>query len=99
MLNDRRNRINTPTQEEEDDEISRPATDSQKKLRKYLRKKPSIEWEHVTKSGNEDKVQCNHCSRKWEGLNGSTSNPLRHIKEDHYDKLTDEQKKNNVQEW
>ena len=28
MLNDRRNRITTPTQEEDDDEISRPATES-----------------------------------------------------------------------
>ena len=93
ILNDRRNRITTPTQQEDDDEISRPATDSlSSRHRKCHRKKPSVVWEHVTKSPTEDIVNCNHCAKKWEGLNGSTSNPLKHIKDDHYDKLTDEQK-------
>ena len=31
LLNDKRNRITTPTQEEDDDEISRPATESIRK--------------------------------------------------------------------
>ena len=53
---------------------------------------PSVAWEHVTKADNEDKVECNYCSKTWVGLNGSTSNPLKHIKDEHYDKLTDEQK-------
>ena len=92
LLTNKRNRITTPTPEEDDDEISRPVTDSQKKVRKCLRKKPSIVWEHVAKSGNEGKVQCNHCPKYWEGLSGSTSTPLKHVKELHYNKLTDEQK-------
>ena len=33
LLNDKRNRITTPTQEEDDDEISRPATESIRKKR------------------------------------------------------------------
>ena len=92
ILNDRRNRITTPTQEEDDDEISRPATDSLSRFRKYKCRMPSVAWEHVTKADNEDKVKCNYCSKTWVGLNGSTSNPLKHIKDEHYDKLTDEQK-------
>ena len=56
LLTDKRNRITTPTREEDDDEISRPATESvRKKTRKYTRNKPSVVWGHVTKSGNEDK--------------------------------------------
>ena len=86
MLNDRRNRITTPTLEEDDDEITRPAT------RKYKRKSPSVVWNHVTKVDN-DKIECNHCIKTWSGLRGSTSNPLKHLKDEHYSKLTEEQKK------
>ena len=92
-LNDKRNRITTPTPEEDDDEISRPATEPvRKKARKYIRSKPSIVWRHVTKSRLEDKVQCNHCTRFWLHLSGSTSTPLKHVKENHFSKLTEEQK-------
>ena len=90
LLTDRRNRITTPTREEDDDEISRPATEP-KKSRRYQRNKPSIVWEHVTKSGD-DRVQCKHCNVSWVHLSGSTSTPLKHVKDQHYNKLTDEQK-------
>ena len=86
MLNDRRNRITTPTLEEDDDEITRPAT------RKYKRKSPSVVWNHVTKVDN-GKIECNHCIKTWSYQRGSTSNPLKHLKDEHYSKLTDEQKK------
>ena len=55
---------------------------------------PSVVWDHVKKSGTEDKVQCNHCLKHWLNLSGSTSTPLKHLRGTHYDKLTDEQKKN-----
>ena len=93
LLTDKRNRITTPTREEDDDEISRPATEPvRKKTRKYTRNKPSVVWRHVTKLPNVDKVQCNHCASFWWHLSGSTSTPLKHVKEQHYNKLTDEQK-------
>ena len=92
MLNDRRNRITTPTQEEDDDEITRPATESQIRTRKYKRRLPSVVWGHVTNSDN-DKIECNHCSKTWSGLCGSTSNPLKQLKDEHHSKLTDKQKK------
>ena len=92
ILNDMRNRLTTPTPEEDDDEISRPATDILRRFRKYKRRLPSVVWEHVAKAHKEDKVYCNYCAQTWVGLNGSTSNPLKHIKDEHYDKITDEQK-------
>ena len=92
LLNDKRNRITTPTQEEDDDEISRPATESIRQKKKYVRNKPSVVWKHVKKLPNVDKVECNHCASFWWNLLGSTSTPLKHVKEHHYNKLTDEQK-------
>ena len=92
LLNDKRNRITTPTQEEDDDEISRPATESIRKKKKYVRNKPSVVWKHVKKLPNVDKVECNHCASFWWNLLGSTSTPLKHVKDHHYNKLTDEQK-------
>ena len=47
MLNDRRNRITTPTLEEDDDEITRLATEFQSRTRKYKRRSPSVVWNHV----------------------------------------------------
>ena len=38
---------------------------------------------HVTKSGYEDKVQCNHCVKNWNSLSGSPSTPLKHIRGTH----------------
>ena len=43
-LNAKRNRITTPTREEDDDEISMPEP---KKPRKSRRHTPSVVWEHV----------------------------------------------------
>ena len=83
ILNDMRNRLSTPTPEEDDDEISRPATDILRRFRKYKRRSPSVVWEHVAKAHKEDKVNCNYCAKTWVGLNGSTSNPLKHIKDEH----------------
>ena len=61
MLTDRRNRITTPTLEEDDDEITRLATEFQSRTRKYKRRSPSVVGNHVTKADN-DKVECNHCT-------------------------------------
>ena len=72
-------------QAEEDDEITRPP-------RKYNRKSRSIIWKHVTKRSNEKLILCNHCDKKWTGLSGSTSNPLKHLRELHYNRLSDEDK-------
>ena len=61
---------------EEDDEIS---------------KKPSVVWSHVITSKTEDITWCQHCDRTWHSLRGSASTPLKHIKNMHYDKLTEDQ--------
>ena len=37
-------------------------------------------------------MECNHCAKDWSGLSGSTSTPLKHIKNKHYNLLTVEQK-------
>ena len=70
----KRNRITPPTREEDDDEITMPP--KRQKNKKYNRHRPSVVWDHVTKSANEDKVQCNHCVKLWNSLSGSTSTPL-----------------------
>ena len=89
-LMSKKNRVTSPTSAEDDDEITRPEA-SPKKSHVYIRAKPSVVWEHMKKVNNE-KVACNHCTSMWIHLDGSTSMPLRHIKAEHYDKLTDEQK-------
>ena len=91
-LTDKRNRITIPTPEEDDDEITRSETQSIRKTKKYVRHKPSVVWKHVTKSPIVDKVECNHCAKNWSNLFGSTSTPLKHVKNKHYNLLTVEQK-------
>ena len=66
LLTDRRNRINTPTPEGDDDEISRHVT--------YDRKKPSTVWEHVAKSGND-------CPYRWFGCAGHHLNLIAGFKQ------------------
>ena len=80
-----RDRITARLQPEEDDEITRPP-------RPYNRKSRSIIWNHCTKKFAEKVIICNYCGKIWKGLFGSTSNPLKHIRESHYAKLSDEDK-------
>ena len=68
-------------QAEEDDEITRPP-------RKYNRKSRSIIWHHVTKSPSEELLLCNYCEKTWKGLYGSISNPLKHIRDIHYNMMS-----------
>ena len=81
-LQAKRDRITPTTPAEDDDEIT-------KKPRKCKRKSPSVIWKHVIKT--ENLIQCNYCTKEWNDLFGSTSNPLKHIKQTHYFKLTEEQ--------
>ena len=77
ILNDRRNRITSPTPEEDDDDISRLTEFMHHKTRRRClnRRKPSVVWAHVIKSKKEDLTRCIHCNKTWESLRGSTSNP------------------------
>ena len=54
----------------------------------YNRRSRSIIWHHVTKSPSEELLLCNYCEKTWKGLYGSTSNPLKHIREIHYNMLS-----------
>ena len=50
-------------------------------------------WDHaILVNGN---VKCKHCPKSWANLAGSTSTPLKHIREMHYGFITEEQKKKN----
>ena len=91
-LADERNRISSPTHEEDDDEIPVPREQSPTTpKRKYDRKHKSVVWDHATQE-NDNLVKCNHCTKFWVNLGGSTSTPLKHIREHHYDFLTQEQR-------
>ena len=53
------------------------------------RRSRSIIWHHVTKSpSDEGLLLCNYCEKTWKGLYGSTSIPLKHIREIHYNMLS-----------
>ena len=89
-LIDGRNRITSPTHEEDDDEIPVPREQSTTTpKRKYDRKDKSIVWDHATPENN-NRVKSNHCPKFWVNLSGSTSTPLKHIREVHYHLLTQE---------
>ena len=49
-------------------------------------------WNHVMKV--DLKILCKYCSKEWQkkSLHGSTSNPLKHLKNHHFNKLSDEDK-------
>ena len=49
-------------------------------------------WEHAIYVNG--KVCCKHCTKSWSNLAGSTSTPLKHIRDMHYAFITQEQKKN-----
>ena len=75
-LTDERNRITSPTHEEDDDEITGPIEKSPRTpKRKYDRKHKSVLWDHATLE-NDKIVKCNHCTKFWVNLGGSTSTPL-----------------------
>ena len=83
-----RNRITPRLQPEEDDEITRAP-------RPYNRKSRSIIWNHCKKemSGQQEELLlCNYCPKNWKCQRGSTSNPLKHLREMHYNRLSDEEK-------
>ena len=90
-LTDARNRIISPTPEEDDDEITGPIAQSPTKLpRKYNRRTPSVMWDHAINVNG--KVTCKHCDKYWSNLGGSTSTPLKHIKDMHFAYITVEQR-------
>ena len=43
----------------------------------------SVVWDHATLE-NGNTVKCKHCPKVWVNLGGSTSIPLKHIREMHY---------------
>ena len=59
--------------------------------RKYDRKHKSVVWDHATQE-NDNLVKCNHCTKFWVNLGGSTSTPLKHMREHHYGFITEEQR-------
>ena len=91
-LADEHIRISSPTHEEDDDEIPVPREQSPTTpKRKYDRKHKSVVWDHATQE-NDNCVKCNYCPKFWLNLGGSTSTPLKHIREHHYGFLTQEQR-------
>ena len=75
--------ISTSSHEEEDAVTETPGK------RTYNRKKaPSIIWHHVIHDKSKKLIQCSYCEKKWHGLCGSTSNPLKHLREMHYERLS-----------
>ena len=94
ILQDARNRITNPTEEEEADaEIAEFRAWARKRRfrRSIERRKPSVMWNHVIKDPKEDRTQCMHCEKVWYRLRGSTSNALNHLKTWHYDRFTEEE--------
>ena len=80
-----RDRITARLQPQEDDEITR-------RPRIYNCKIRSIVWNYYTKNNDQQLIHCNFCNRIWKFQGGSTSNPLKHIREIHYNRLSDEDK-------
>ena len=96
-LEDNRNRITSPSQAQDDDEIVQEVLTVRvrPKKRPYQRQKPSIVWKHSEKRKKDNDVevvQCNYCKKNWNvaHLSGSTSNLLKHLRVQHYSKLTEQ---------
>merc|ERR1712121_120292 len=91
-LEDNRNRITSPSQAQDDDEIAQEVLTVTPKKRNYQRKQPSVVWKHAEKrkKSNIELVQCNYCEKNWEvaHLGGSISNLLKHLKVQHYSQFT-----------
>merc|ERR1712033_103976 len=95
-LEDNRNRITSPSQVQDDDEITLEVAQDvltvTPRKRNYQRKQPSVVWKHAEKrkKSNIEFVQCNYCEKEWEvaHLSGSTSNLLKHLKVQHYSQFT-----------
>ena len=49
-------------------------------------------WKHVTKV--DLVIQCKYCTKEWGALSlhGSTSNPLKHLKQHHFNKISEQDK-------
>ena len=71
-------------QPHENNEITRPP-------RSYNRRLRSIVWNHCTKNIVEDLIHCNYCQKIWKLEGCSTSIPLKHIRENHYNSLNAEE--------
>ena len=84
-----RDRITSPTPAEDDDEITPIVKHTPKK---YQRKSPSVMWKHVTKV--DLVIQCKYCTKEWTALSlhGSTSNQLKHLKQHHFNKISEQDK-------
>merc|ERR1712121_80468 len=95
-LEDNRNRITSPSQVQDDDEITLEVAQEvltvTPRKRNYQRKQPSVVWKHAEKrkKSNIELVQCNYCEKNWEVANlaGSISNLLKHLKVQHYSQFT-----------
>merc|ERR1712121_471802 len=95
-LEDNRNRITSPSQVQDDDEITLEVAQEvltvTPRKRNYQRKQPSVVWKHAEKrkKSNIELVQCNYCEKNWEvaHLSGSTSNLLKHLRVQHYSQFT-----------
>merc|ERR1712121_488419 len=91
-LEDNRNRITSPSQAQDDDEIAQEVLTVTPRKRNYQRKQPSVVWKHAEKrkKSNIELVQCNYCEKNWEvaHLAGSISNLLKHLKVQHYSQFT-----------
>ena len=95
QLEANRNRITTPSQVEDDDEITPlPLDELTPRKRNYHRKQPSVLWRYAdkmkSKKSNVELVQCKYCEKEWKvaHLSGSTSNVLKHLRVQHYQKFT-----------
>ena len=71
-------------QPHENNEITRPP-------RSYNRRLRSIVWNHCTKNIAEKLIHCNYCQKIWKLEGCSTSIPLKHIRENHYNSLNAEE--------
>merc|ERR1712121_77790 len=90
-LEHNRDRITSPSQAQDDDEVVQLTPQK----RPYNRRKPSIVWRHSEKrkkSNGVEVVQCSYCTKNWASahLSGSTSNVLKHIRVNHYTQLSAE---------
>merc|ERR1712121_14784 len=90
-LEHNRDRITSPSQAQDDDEVVQLTPQK----RPYNRRKPSIVWRHSEKrkkTNGVEVVQCSYCTKNWRSahLSGSTSNVLKHIRVNHYSKLSAE---------
>ena len=76
---------------------SQSTTKEKKKKKRTPKGKKSDMWNHVyEKKGDCENLWCRHCTTSWavSGLQGSTSTPLRHVRNKHYGKLSAQEREN-----